>query len=608
MLTQKMMPGSEFATVYPVLYPPYSDRAAWAALPGAARWKAAGDAALQDADTLPRLPLSLWLRFTQKGDRTAWEHAYFARRRTLCALVMAEAVTGAGTYLPAIADLAWAICEESAWQLPAHNSYIRDTPQLPLPDVTRPIVDLFAAETGALIATVYGLLGAALDGYAPGFSARLKGEVERRVLAPYRTAHFWWMGSGEEPMCNWTPWCTQNVLLAAAQCAPAETLPVYVKQAAYSIDCFLKDYGEDGCCSEGAQYYRHAALTMFNALDLLCRIAPGVFDDVWAAPKIRNMAEYIVNMHIAGPYYLNFADCSPLAGARGVREFLFGQRVASAPLMTLAARDWADALQQPDPDRLHHPDDSEGINLYYHIQTALAEQKVLAFAQSAAPALPRDVWYPSVGILACRRGAYTLGAKAGNNADSHNHNDVGSVTLYKNGAPLLIDVGVETYSKKTFSPQRYEIWTMQSSWHNLPEFEPEGAGYQQQPGAEFAARDVAVSDALDAITMDIAPAYGAVPGLGFYRRRVQLNENGLTLQDETDFSRTVALTLMSVEKPAVEGGTVQFGTLAAAHVDGAQRIMTESVPITDPRLRQAWPDTLYRTRICFTGALTVEVQ
>lgn len=608
MLTQKMMPGSEFTTVYPVLYPPCADRAAWAALPGAARWKAAGDAALQDADTLPRLPLSLWLRFTQNGDRTAWEHAYFARRRTLCALVMAEAVTGAGSYLPAIADLAWAICGESAWQLPAHNSYIRDTPQLPLPDVTRPIVDLFAAETGALIATVYGLLGAALDGYAPGFSVRLKGEVERRVLAPYRTAHFWWMGNGEELMCNWTPWCTQNVLLAAAQCAPAETLPVYVKQAAYSIDCFLKDYGEDGCCSEGAQYYRHAALTMFNALDLLCRIAPGVFDDVWAEPKIRNMAEYIVNMHIAGPYYLNFADCSPLAGARGVREFLFGQRVASAPLMTLAARDWADALQQPDPDRLHHPDDSEGINLYYHIQTALAEQKVLAFAQSAAPALPRDMWYHSVGILVCRRGAYALGAKAGNNADSHNHNDVGSVTLYKNGAPLLIDVGVETYSKKTFSPKRYEIWTMQSSWHNLPEFEPESAQYQQQPGLEFAARDVAVSDALDAITMDIAPAYGAVPGLGFYRRRVQLSASGLTLQEETDFSRTVALTLMSVEKPAVEGGTVQFGTLAAAHIKGFARIATEAVPITDPRLRQAWPDTLYRTRICFTGALTVEVQ
>ena len=108
--------------------------------------------------------------------------------------------------------------------------------------------------------------------------------------------------------------------------------------------------------------------------------------------------------------------------------------------------------------------------------------------------------------------------------------------------------------------------------------------------------------------MDIAPAYGAVPGLGFYRRRVQLSANGLTLQEETDFSHTVALTMMSVEKPAVEGGTVQFGTLAAAHIKGFARIATEAVSITDSRLRQAWPDTLYRTRVYFRSTLTVEVR
>lgn len=606
MLTQKMK--QPFKTAQPVLFPPLADRAAWESLPGAARWAAAGQAALADAQTAPELPLSLWLQFTRSGDRAKWEHAYFARRRTLCALAMAEAVTNRGTYLPALADLAWRICEESAWQLPAHNSYIRDTPQLPLPDVTRPIVDLFAAETGALIATVCGLLGEALDAYAPGLAARLRGEVERRVLTPYRTAHFWWMGNGDEPMCNWTPWCTQNVLLAAAQCAPAEDLPAYVQQAAYSIDCFLKDYGDDGCCSEGAQYYRHAALTMFNALDLLCKMAPGVFDDVWAEPKIRNMAEYIVNMHIAGPYYLNFADCSPLAGARGVREYLFGKRVGSLPLMTLAARDWAAVLAaDPDPDRLHHPDDSEGINLFYHIQAAMAEREVTDFAETAAPATPHDVWYPSVGILVSRRGAYALGGKAGSNADSHNHNDVGSVTLYRDGRPLLIDVGVETYSKKTFSPQRYEIWTMQSCWHNLPQFDPDGAKYDQQPGAAFAAADVTVTDALDGLAMDLAPAYGSVPGLGRYRRSVHLTDTGLTLRDETDYPGTVALTLMSVEKPAVDGDTVAFGALAAAAVTGADKIVTEAVPIADPRLRQAWPDTLYRTRIYFTQQLSLVI-
>lgn len=606
MLTQRI--DRPYTPVRPTLYPPLRDRAAWGALPAAGRWLDAGNAALDDAAHLPALPLSLWLEFTRSGARARYEHAYFSRRRTLCALVMAEAVSGAGRFLPAIADVCAAICEESAWQLPAHNSYIRDTPQLPLPDVRRPIVDLFAAETGALLATVCGLLGKPLDGCAPGLTRRLRYEVERRVLRPYRTRHFWWMGSGDEPMCNWTPWCTQNVLLAAAQLAPAQALPGYVRQAACSLDCFLKDYGDDGCCSEGAQYYRHAALALYNALELLCRMAPGVFDGVWAEPKIKNMAEYIVRMHVGGPYYLNFADCSPLAGARGVREYLFGKRTGSLPLMTLAAHDWAEALRGPDPDRLHHPDDSEGINLFYHIQAAFAEAEITAFAAAAQPAPPPNTWYPSVGILAARRGPYVLGAKAGANDDSHNHNDVGSITLYKNGAPLLIDVGVETYSKKTFSPQRYEIWTMQSSWHNLPEFDPDGARYQQLPGAAFRAAAVQPDADLCGLTMDLAPAYGAVPGLGRYLRRVRLEDSGLTLQDETDYPGTAALTLMSAEPPAADGAALRFGTLAQAQVQGAERIVTEAVPVRDARLRQAWPAVLYRTRLYFRGALALTVR
>ena len=187
MLTQKMK--QPFKTAQPVLFPPLADRAAWESLPGAARWAAAGQAALADAQTAPELPLSLWLQFTRSGDRAKWEHAYFARRRTLCALAMAEAVTNRGTYLPALADLAWRICEESAWQLPAHNSYIRDTPQLPLPDVTRPIVDLFAAETGALIATVCGLLGEALARRLrprAGRAAQGRGRAPRPDALPHR--------------------------------------------------------------------------------------------------------------------------------------------------------------------------------------------------------------------------------------------------------------------------------------------------------------------------------------------------------------------------------------------------------------------------------------
>ena len=62
MLTQKMK--QPFKTAQPVLFPPLADRAAWESLPGAARWAAAGQAALADAQTAPELPLSLWLQFT----------------------------------------------------------------------------------------------------------------------------------------------------------------------------------------------------------------------------------------------------------------------------------------------------------------------------------------------------------------------------------------------------------------------------------------------------------------------------------------------------------------------------------------------------------------
>lgn len=98
-----------------------------------------------------------------------------------------------------------------------------------------------------------------------------------------------------------------------------------------------------------------------------------------------------------------------------------------------------------------------------------------------------------------------------------------------------------------------------------------------------------------------------MPGLGRYRRSVHLTDTGLTLRDETDYPGTVALTLMSVEKPAVDGDTVAFGALAAAAVTGADKIVTEAVPIVDPRLRQAWPDTLYRTRIYFTQQLSLVI-
>ncbi|MFR3226196.1 MAG: hypothetical protein ACLTNY_04455 [Blautia massiliensis (ex Durand et al. 2017)] len=140
-------------------------------------------------------------------------------------------------------------------------------------------------------------------------------------------------------------------------------------------------------------------------------------------------------------------------------------------------------------------------------------------------------------------------------------------------------------------------------------FDPEGARIQQLPGADYRAAGVRIEEGLGGLSMDLAPAYPPVPGLTRYSRTVRLTEGGLTLTDETDYPGLTALSLMSVEKPAVTGDrAVELGDLGRVTLDAPARIEVEAVPLTDPRLRIAWPDTLYRTRIYFTGRLALGVE
>lgn len=578
--------------------PPACQRADWESLPDTARQRLLDAGEAEAARSIAPMPLTLWLDFIRSGRRADWEEATFSRRARLCALVCAECVEYRGRYLDAIADTIWAICEESAWQLPAHNSYVRDTPQLPLPDTARPLIDLFAAEAGALLATVHFLLGPELEKAYPGLTTRIEQEVRNRILTPYLQDHFWWMGNGNEPMCNWTSWCTQNVLLCffLLPDVSQEERRAAVRQAAYSLDCFLKDYGPDGCCNEGAQYYRHAGLTLWGALHILSSAAPEAFGPLFREEKIRNIAEYILNVHVDGPYYLNFGDCSPLAGRCGAREYLFAKAVGSPSLAALAASDFR---ADPDPDHLTAQDASSRINLWYRLLTAFTQRDLESHPDTAAPA--GDVWYPSVGVFAARRGSWVLGAKMGSNGDSHNHNDTGSITVYKDGRPFLIDIGVESYTRKTFSPQRYEIWTMQSGWHNLPTFD----GVMQLPGAEYAARDIQIGEG--SISAELSGAYPPIQGLSQYRRTVSVTPEGITLVDETDWPGEVELTLMTQLHPQLWGGGLSLEGLGLIQPGSGVELTVQPVPVTDPRLRTAWPDTIWKISMYFYNKLILHL-
>ena len=465
-------------------------------------------------------------------------------------------------------------------------------------------------------------------------------------------------------MCNWTPWITQNVLICALtrdkDYFSKEKRRVFLEKAAVSCDFFLDEYGDDGCCNEGAQYYTHAGLCLFGCLELIGFSADANADSGWKTndrtlgktscdnddasgfsgifneKKIRNIANYIVKMYVGGGYYINFADCSALPGRRTAREFLFGKATSDGVLSSFAAADFRNE------DKKEQLIEDE-INLFYHVLQAFSYDEMMKFPVSNK--LPSDSYFESTGLMVARDERYTLAVKAGNNADSHNHNDVGSFTIYKDGKPFVIDLGVGTYTQKTFSDKRYEIWTMQSQFHNLPTFVENGTfedaallneydgnthdsyldclfGHEpakdlydekivmQKDGEIYAAKDVAcnLKDDVCSISMDIAPAYGD-ERVKRYRRKAELIKgDGIKIEDEFDSDIPAFLSLMTYEKPSINSnakGTISeysganafyisVGNLGTIRLSGIKSVKVESWPITDDRLSTAWKHEVYR--------------
>ena len=119
-------------------------------------------------------------------------------------LVLAEWLTGEGIYLDDIINGVWCICEESSWVLPAHhNSFYQDGVRRGLPKIDEQVIDLFAAETGALLAWTWALVGKTLEHAAPEVNERILLELKRRITEPYiRRDDFWWMGL-RKPITHW---------------------------------------------------------------------------------------------------------------------------------------------------------------------------------------------------------------------------------------------------------------------------------------------------------------------------------------------------------------------------------------------------------------------
>ena len=455
-LAQKLISQAQFTP-----FPKRTDRAGWA--------KADPDmmqAYLKKAESYlsyqwPSVPATKSLLIVRTGNRDEYSRISFLKRDVLGTLLLAEIYENKGRFIDQIIDGVWSICEESFWGASAHLPKNKEISGLV--DVSKPFVDLFAAETATYLAWVDYYLGDRLDAVSPQVRKRIYYEVNNRIFEPLMTQPHGWMqaNAAGRPPNNWNPWIGSNwlnsVLLLEKDDAK-RTASVYKLLGV--LDNFLNPYPADGGCDEGPSYWGAAAASLFDNVAMLNDATNGAFNYVYADPKFRNMGKFIYRAQISPNYFLNFADADPQPTMAATMIYRYGKAIQDPDMMRFGAY-------------YRKPTDGD-IPRYHFFRNfyALFMQDEFRKAEQGLP-LPANVWLPDLQVFAARdksgsTDGFYVAAKGGHNDESHNHNDIGNYVVYYNGQPLLIDVGRGTYTAKTFSGQRYDIWYNRSDFHNVP--------------------------------------------------------------------------------------------------------------------------------------------
>jgi hypothetical protein len=590
-----------------VPYPEYKNREQWEKIPQNLR-----EAYIKEGESYLEynwkyIPVSHYLEFTKSGSRTIMEKPYRENIQAFEALVLGELVEGKGRFLKDIINGIFYYSEQTYWGNSAHLGLQRAGAGLP--DVLEPTIDLGVGKVAANLAWTHHFLEEEINKVNPLILKRLRFEIDKKLLKPYYTRNdFGWMGYTNESVNNWNPWCNYNALNCILLLEnDSITRSINVQKSMLSVDEFMNYYKDDGGCEEGPSYWSHAGGKLFDYLELLYKGSKGKID-IYNEELVQNIGKYIYKAYINGEYFVNFADASAKLKSRPGTIYRYGKRINDSIMSSFGA-----FLAQ----KQHFGEST----FKGKIELALDDLFNLDEIKNAVAKEPLlgDLYLPNTQIMAAREQAEThdgfyFAAKGGHNAESHNHNDVGTFILYYNGKPALIDVGVDTYTATTFGKDRYSIWTMQSGYHNLPTIN----GMDQKDGLEYKAQNASYSAEKDKVSysLDISGAYPKEARVKQWQRSYTLlRGKKFEISDSYSLLENVGdtqLNLMAALEPKIiKPGHIRLGQRKGGLLlkyDPEILIPTvENIAIeADSKLYSTWGEQLYRIRFQVLGNSTVQ--
>ena len=486
-------------------------------------------------------------------------------------LALAEKIEGQGRFTDKLINVIWHILEETTWVLPAHNQKRKGlVPALSYAyEEQVDYIDLFAATTGASLAMVYHLCKDSLDSVTEIVSQRIKYELTRRIIKPYiNDAYMWelslWSGIRGNGVNNWNPWIVSNVLtVCALVCEDLNLRELIVSKSIRYLDNFLVLCSDDGACDEGPAYWNVSGGALFNAGLVLYDMTKGHIN-LFKDDYMRKNGEFAVRTVISTDRVMNYADAAATTMPLPVLVYQWGQLCGSEEMISYGSYMMAGRL----------PESRLNDYLCYRSLRFLTQGVVKPDKYK-----PRKFfYYNKLGICGMRqyealdKGLY-LSLKGGSNAEGHNHNDVGSFIIFTDGKPLFIDAGCGQYTKKTFGPLRYTIWSMRSDYHNCASFN----GVAQCDGLNTRATEYKYDDKTGSFCFDLTKAYPEEAGLVEYKRGAVINGNRIEVTDYVRFSQpgSVTFNLITLYQPEqvwekgfrIVDRTIEFDPILEYHIE-----------------------------------------
>lgn len=407
---------------------------------------------------MPVLTDELFSLYESTGDRLAYENIYFERRRFLAVFGLLSIWYGRTKDLEKLAEVLANICLEKTWALPAHVNLMETDWQR--------TVDLFACETGQSLAQIITLLKGKLP---DKLTTQVKSLVIDRLLDSYmekepgkwRWEHFY---------NNWVAVCAGCLGCMAIDLLGDEPVRQHkiIDRVCLTLPDYLQGFCEDGTCPEGLSYFTYGMSYFIGFSRKLSEFTKGKIN-LMDTEKVRRAAVFQQCCYLPGGATVSFSD--------GNRQDRYRLGLTCYLAMQVPG------VKIPDISSAMYFNDDHCYRFLSNYQDDCWVQEYLA--QNQEEAIQKKQWFtllPDAQWAVWQWKNIGIALKGGNNAEPHNHNDVGSFLYTADGEFFLTDLGCGEYTRDYFADQtRYKLLCNRSLGHNVPL----PAGQEQGIGADF---------------------------------------------------------------------------------------------------------------------------